>query len=140
MARTPTPDTIDRERQVLELRRAGATFDDIAVRLGFANKSGAWQAYKRALDRTLVDAGADELRAIEADRLDRLQQRVWVLALGGDLPAVNVMLRIMERRARLLGLDAPVKQELRVEQVDPTSIDAEVQRLVSLLERNDAPA
>lgn len=124
---------IDKERQVIEMRRAGATFDDIAHTLGFAHASGAYQAFQRAMSRTLTNAGTEELRTAEADRLDRLQRAVWVQALNGDLPAVNTVLRIMERRARLLGLDAPLRAEVKVEQHDPASIDAEVARLVDLL-------
>lgn len=131
--KSPPPELVERERQVLELRRAGATYDDCARAVGYATPQGAYLAYQRALKRTLVETGAEEARQQELDRLDRLQRAVWPNALQGDLAAVNSVLRIMDRRARYLGLDAPIKHDVTVETVDPTSIDAEVARLVGLL-------
>lgn len=131
--RTPTPELVEKERQVLELRRAGATWDDCARAVGYATPQGALLAYRRAIQRAMLDAGADEARQTELDRLDRLQRGVWAQAVNGDVGAINSVLRIMDRRARLLGLDAPIKQEITVEQIDPTSIDAEVQRLAAML-------
>jgi hypothetical protein len=135
--KAPTPDLVDKERQVIELRRAGATFDDIARAIGFKHPSGAQQAYARALKRVLVEAGAEEVRVMELDRLDRLQRSVWPQALAGDINSVNTVLRIMHRRAQYLGLDAPIKQEVRVDIADASSIDAEVARLIEMLAAND---
>lgn len=101
---TPSAETIARETHVLELRRAGASFDKIATELKLYDRSDAHKIYKRALARTLQEPAA-EIRTLEADRLDRLQLAVWTKALRGDLPAVDRVLRVMERRARLLGLD-----------------------------------
>lgn len=134
------PATIDKERRTIELRRAGATFDDIARAIGYADAATAYNAYKRALKRSLIDAGSEEARTVELDRLDRLQRSHWNNAISGDVAATNVVLRIMDRRARLLGLDAPIKHDITVETIDPTSIDAEVARLVKLLGTNDAAA
>jgi hypothetical protein len=101
---TPSAETIAREQHVLELRRAGASFDKIAQEVNLHSRSDAHKIYKRALARTLMEPAA-EIRRLEADRLDRLQLAVWTKALRGDLPAVDRVLRVMERRARLLGLD-----------------------------------
>lgn len=100
----PSAETIARETHVLELRRAGLTFDRIAEETGISDRSTAHKIYKRALARTLQEPAA-EIRQLEADRLDRLQVQVWTKALRGDLPAVDRVLRIMERRSKLLGLD-----------------------------------
>lgn len=127
------PDVIDKERRVLELRRAGLTFDVIAQEVGYSNASGAYHAFTRAMKRTLQQAGADELRELELDRLDRLQRFAWPQATQGNLRAIDSILRIMARRARLLGLDAPIKQEVTTFE-GGTEIDREVQRLVALLE------
>ena len=53
--------------------------------------------------------GAEHLRTLEALRLDEIQAKIWDKAIAGDYRAVDRVLRIMERRAKLLGLDAPVK-------------------------------
>lgn len=127
------PDVWDKERRVLELRRAGLTFDVIAQEVGYSNASGAHHAYTRAMKRTLVDAGSDELRDLELDRLDRLQRFAWAQATQGNLRAIDTILKIMARRAKILGLDAPIKAEVTTYEAG-TEIDREVQRLVALLE------
>jgi hypothetical protein len=58
---------------------------------------------RKALKERPVE-GVDELRALELDRLDSLHEVVWPKALAGDLGAASVILRIMDKRARLLGL------------------------------------
>jgi hypothetical protein len=55
-----------------------------------------------------TDEAAAQVRAMELARLDELTLAVWPAARGGDLSAVACVLRIMERRARLLSLDAPM--------------------------------
>jgi hypothetical protein len=87
----------------------------------------------RAIKRSTQSAGVNELREQELDRLDRLQRNVWAQALNGDLQAVQVALRIIDRRAKLLGLDTPVRQEILIEQIDNSTVDREIQRLVEML-------
>lgn len=99
-----------REREVLALRMAGATYVQIAEKLGIT-PSGAYRVAARVLERLKAEANeqAEELRQVEADRLDALQLAVWPLATRGNLGAVDRVLRIMARRADLLGLDAPAR-------------------------------
>lgn len=102
---TPTAETIAREQYVLELRRAGAPFDEIADKIQCGDRSNAYKIYKRAMARTLLEPAAD-IRALEGDRLDRLQLAAWSKAtVKGDLAAIHTVLRVMERRAKLFGLD-----------------------------------
>ena len=96
---------LERERQALTFRKGGATFEAIAAHLGYHNHSGAYKAVRRAMQRTLQEP-ADELRALELARLDDLLKGVWVAACTGDGTAVDRVLKIMARRADLLGLDA----------------------------------
>ena len=58
--------------------------------------------------------------------------------LQGDIPAVNALLKIMERRAKLLGLDQPFKQQIEVTTYDGDTIDSEVRRLAELLRNVDS--
>jgi len=112
--RRPTPTnvaTADRMRQALELRKAGVTFEQIATRLGFSDRGAAYKAICRALEETLTEP-AEELRTLETERLDRLLLAVWKPALEGDLKAVDRVLRILESRRKLLGLDAPVSLQI----------------------------
>ena len=131
------PEVVEKERKVLELRRAGYTFDDIARSVGYASPSGAFYALSRALTRTLQQP-ADELRKMESDRLDRLQMAVWARALQGDPKAVDTVLKIMDRRSRLLGLDAPTKMQVEATNYDGSTIDAEVAKLRLILESHSS--
>lgn len=101
---TPSAEVIARENHVLELRRAGLSFERIAQEIGIGDRSTAHKIYKRALGRVHQEPAA-EIRQLEGDRLDRLQVAVWTKALAGNMQAVDRVLRIMERRAKLLGLD-----------------------------------
>jgi hypothetical protein len=100
----PAAALLKREQDALELKRAGVTYDVIAERLDFANRGGAYKAVQRALVRTM-QAPADELRTLEVDRLERLWFAVWQKAIGGDLGCIDRLLRISERKSKLLGLD-----------------------------------
>jgi hypothetical protein len=132
------PETLEKEKKVLEYRRGGLTFDLIAERLGYASASGAHKAYLSACNR-IVYEDVVEIRKSEMDRLDIAQAAIW-----GDLTDFNVdpntrarlvlaLIKIMERRARLLGLDMPTKAQVEVSIYDRDTIDAEVQRLVAIL-------
>lgn len=127
------PETLEREANVLKLRRGGLTFDLIAKELGYKHASGAHKAYLNACKR-IVRADVEELRGTELDRLDLAQGALWSRVMRGEVPAVMAVLRIMERRARLLGLDQPFKSQIEVTNYDGNTIDAEVQRLVALLD------
>ena len=117
----------ERRLQALALRREGATFSEIGEALGI-NRSAAHKAVSKALDELaqLSEGEVISLRALELDRLDVLQRAIWMQAMDGVLPAVDRLLRIMERRAKLLGIDAPTKHTA-------TSMDGEEERMPGLL-------
>lgn len=131
----PEPDRLDKENQIVELRRAGVAWKVIAERTGYASASGAYNAYQRIAER-VIRPGLEEYRDLELERLDRLQAGVWGKALNGDLRALDSVLRIIDRRTRILGLDAPKEVNLKAEVTtyDRNTIDAEVYRLVTLLD------
>lgn len=90
------------------MRRDGHTLQAIADSLGYAGRQGASEAIKAGLAKTLQEP-ADELRRIELDRLDALWRPMFKLATSGQQGShayVDRCLRIMERRARMEGLDA----------------------------------
>lgn len=126
------PETLEREAEVLRLRRIGLTFDLIAKQLGYAHASGAHKAYVTACQR-IVRSDVEQLRNEEQDRLDIAQTAIWAGVQRGDVPSVTALIRIMERRARLMGLDMPTKSQVEVVNTDGNTIDAEVARLVQLL-------
>lgn len=56
---------------------------------------------------------ANELIELELMRLDNLEMVMMNKAMGGDVKAANMVLRIMERRSRYLGLDKPSQVQVR---------------------------
>ena len=120
-------DEAERSRSAIEMRKAGLTYDVIAQRLGFANRSGAFKAVERGI-RSIMREPADDLRSLELERLDTIQVGLWTKARSGDVQAIDRLLRIMERRAKLLGLDAP---EASTVSIDATvEMQDEQQRLI----------
>lgn len=114
-----SPITINkRERsiQALELRKAGISYEMIAQRLGYANRTSAYRAVSTVLDNSEKEASSD-LREMELRRLDDLFLSIYKKARDGDYAAIDRCLKIMERRAKIAGLDAPEKQENDVRQV-----------------------
>lgn len=93
-----------RSAQALRLLIEGRTYESIAAACGFRDKSGAYRACQRELDRYMQPV-VEQARAIELARLDALLQVFMVKALKGDGWSADRVLRIAERRARLLGLD-----------------------------------
>ncbi len=96
----------DRRRRALELRMKGLTFADIARQVGYASPSGAYEAVKKALASEAFDEAA-EFRKLHIARLETLLAGIWNLAREGKLGAVDRVLNLLEREARLLGLDLP---------------------------------
>lgn len=97
-----------RQQRALDLRLAGATFDQIARTLGYADPSGPRRAVDAVLTR-VESAGAAELRKVEDLRLSELLLRVWKPAMQGDLKAIDAALKIHDRRVKLHGLAMPEK-------------------------------
>ena len=104
----------ERQRQALELRKAGVTFEQIAVSVGFRSKQAAHDSVRRAL-ADIPKLPAMELRTLDAERLDALEFAVWRTALAGDLGAIDRVLRILQQRARLLGLEISVPTVIQVD-------------------------
>jgi hypothetical protein len=97
--------------KAVELRMEGRTFDEIAKECGYRHRSSAFDAVKRALE-LVVREPATELIKLDLERLDKMWGIHYLNAQAGDAQALASCMKIMERRAKLLGLDA--KQELEV--------------------------
>src|SRR3990172_2404367 len=97
----------ERRLQALELRIRGMKYREIGAELHVTG-SAAYKACARALREISARTGetAELLRRLEVERLDSLWAAAFPGALKGDPATVRACLAIMERRARLLGLDA----------------------------------
>lgn len=100
--------------KALTLRMEGATFETIAKELGYAGKQGAHDAVMRSL-RAITREPATELLQLDLERLDAMWAIPYLKAQSGDLQSLDACLKIMKRRAELLGLDSPVKVDAKVD-------------------------
>lgn len=103
-------DARGRMLRALQLRLAGFNYDEISKHLGYAGRQQSYKAVKTILDETLKEP-ADELRQLETAKIDALINVLWIDCLLGDLKAMDRIVRLLERKSKLLGLDAPVKVE-----------------------------
>lgn len=138
--------------RAVQLRSMGRTFDQIAAAMlpcfthrstegdpqcdeclpMYANRSSA----KRAVDAALADEYAatadtrEQMRRHQLAQIDLLLQRVMPEALGsgpGHLEAQRNALRALDRRAKLLGLDAPSRVQITSE------LDEQIEELMNQL-------
>lgn len=96
--------------KVLELRLKGLSFAKIGLQTGIS-KQRAHQCVQEFLEESSEELKAmgEKIKIMELARLEHLQVGLWPRASRGDPRSIDTMLRIMERRAKLLGLDAPLK-------------------------------
>jgi hypothetical protein len=108
-------DRAEREREAIVLRRAGTSYEDIATRLGFADRSGAKKAVERGLSRWMRESD-EELRAFELERTEALIARLWPLidCPDPDLDVLAAYMRLVDYRAKIAGLYAPRRQQVEV--------------------------
>lgn len=97
-----------RAARAVELRLAGKTFRDIATEIE-VSRTRAFQIVQKELEASQkeYEAKAARLRTLEMNRLDYIQDKLWAQLEKSDLSVVPELLRLMERRAKLAGLDAP---------------------------------
>ena len=93
----------ERMARALALRELGTTYESIATQIGVSTR----QAYEDVQDalREITREPAESVLSVELRRLDAILYPMTQQARGGDQRAVDRVLRIMERRARYLGLD-----------------------------------
>jgi transcriptional regulator with XRE-family HTH domain len=154
-------DAAERRARVLQMRIAGVSQERIGKELGVSRQMAA-RLEKEALQQ-IVRPAAEELRALELERLDMLitttlgvLRRRHYAVQGGEvvkrtnpetgveeelvddgptLTAVATLERLSESRRRLLGLNAPARTRHEVITVD--QLDAEIAELEAEMTRRD---
>lgn len=113
----------ERDLRIFKMRQAGVPIHEISRRLNMSNKAvtNALQRQLGRMNREALNAYPEVLR-MELERLDALQQAIWPLtqhrritlpdgtetAVEPDLKAIQQVLSIMDRRAKLLGMEQNV--------------------------------
>lgn len=158
-SRAKRADTAQRRKQAIDMRMAGSSYQQIADALGYTTRGAACQDVTRALETAVFEQArsVEAYREEELQRLDVLLAEAWavlkrqhitvshgriikddldepILDDGPTLSAIDRILKIQERRAKFLGLDAPQRHEV----VSIDAVDAEIARLSAELQRGQA--
>lgn len=116
------PDEVEFKRQAFALRKRALPFDEIAQMLGRSQDD-----CRRAVRQVLRSLERDELqdtalaKRMMLEQLDAMIAAITVPSTGRDidgkaspviLEAIDRMVKLLDRKAKLLGLDAPQKIDL----------------------------
>jgi len=123
-----------RELEIVRLRVQGLSFDQIADQVGYYDRSGVKKAWDRVMQQALADQAQNRaaLAQEELSRTDWLIQCMAPRVEKGDSRAAQVALNAIERRCKLLGLDAPVRLSVEAE-----TLGAEIMSLVATLTQDN---
>jgi len=128
----------ERIMRAFELRKAGKTYREIGDALGYSHEMARKdiQGVLQGIAEETIGS-AKEVLSIELARLDTLQYAVWSMARTGDISCINTILKIMERRAKLLGLDISRNVNVMVTAEDIAKMsDEELHDIISTISTN----
>ena len=110
----------ERDLRIFKMRQAGIPTSEIARRFGVTSKAVS-SSVSRQLEKLNQEAvlAYPEILRMELERLDALQQAIWPMTqhrkismddgsevqIEPDLKAIQQVLSIMDRRAKLLGME-----------------------------------
>lgn len=121
----------ERRRQVLTWRLQGVPFARIGAQLDPpCSGQRAHQLYVAALADITREPAEQALKA-DLERLDLLWATALGHALDGSARWAEVGLRVLERRARILGYDAPARSEVRMSVEEIDQLDREIEQLLA---------
>lgn len=123
-----------RRKTALALRVEGCTLAQIGAKLGITK-----QSVHKQLEIELSEVAAERKDlaehqlAFELEQIDLVIRGMAPKTAQGDAKAGATLLRAMERRAKLLGLDAPDKHEhlVDVRKLSDAELDSEIARLAA---------
>ncbi|MGL5924647.1 hypothetical protein [Chroococcidiopsis sp.] len=106
-------DTASRRLQAMELRKAGKNYRAIGKELGISEAQAHRDVATVVKSITkLSTETALEHQALELERLEMAMAAIAPQVQKGYLQAIDRWLRLCESRRKLLGIDAPAKQEI----------------------------
>jgi DNA-binding CsgD family transcriptional regulator len=126
----------ERRKKIFDLKKMGMNYGQIAAVMGMS-RSGVEKAVRatyRQLQAELIEDVKDVL-ALDLARLDAMLAALWrdtIMTEAGEDPGayaqrkarnIEIMLKILERRANYLGLDAPKKTVSVEAGIDLTQLD-----------------
>lgn len=112
------------QAQALHLRAHGHSVRSIAKALGVSkSQAGRYLTSAFAAEREGISQAKADLVEVELLRCETYLQAIAKKVQGGDIRAIDTALRVGERRAKLLGLDAAVRSQLSGPDDGPIQLD-----------------
>ena len=149
-----TPDQIAKDQEAASMRSKAMTYQAIGDHFGITRQAD-FQMVQRAI-ADIPKEGAEEVVRLEVEKLDFIERKLYeimtkehvafgasgkVVTLDGvpiedDSPvmkAIDGLLKVADRRAKLLGLNAPTKHEV----ITLDSVQMEIRRIEAELGKLD---
>jgi len=98
---------VERDDEIWELRKQGYSLRDIARNVGLGHVQ-VWRRLK-AREEQILSPNIEAYRELQNERIEAAVKALWSKIEAGDVPSVLALVRLMERQAKLYGLDAPPK-------------------------------
>lgn len=134
---------LERQARAVALRKMGFSYTEIAKDLD-VTKQAAFAYVKEAIAelKDEIREDSEDVKELELQRLDAMLVRLWRSAMPSPQPGSNyipepdtksmkLILEVMDRRSRLMGLDAAQ----RVEHVTIDVIDKQIMELEQKLQQ-----
>lgn len=100
------------EAKIMEYHASGMSLAAIGKKVGLL-LGDIYEIVQKTIVRLREQTEMDlaSIRDVELQRCDRIQLSYWNRMLKGDPAAGMMVLKAMERRSKILGLDAPERKE-----------------------------
>lgn len=125
---------VRKSNAALGMALAGASWDEIALALGFPTGRLARVSVEQALERRLDAEDKSKMRALAGARLERLLRGVWAKAIDPENPeqliATSKAREVIADHRKLFGLDAP--SEVIIHQPTRVELEEWVAKIVNL--------
>jgi len=127
--------SLKRREIALALRLQGYTYHEIGKRLKISHVS-AWQHVKSAMEehRKALAEDVEQVRDMEVNRLDGMLEKLY--PRRKDPRTADTILRLMDRRSKLLGLDVPNKVDVNVTGLEKLSDEELVKKAEAVFRRS----
>jgi len=100
----------ERRMKAFELRKKGYGYEQIGKALGISMQAAHHHVKTRLKELAKkTDEDAKQVLQLELARLDQMLLGLYEEAISGKESAVDRALKIMERRSKMLGIDAPTR-------------------------------
>jgi hypothetical protein len=92
--------------KIIEMRMAGASLERIGEEIGLSHEGVRYHQQAWLAEQTPSAEQTEELRQLQAAQIDALTAKLWPMLATEDYLAVNDrIVKLMDRKARLMGLD-----------------------------------